>query len=220
MVRNRIIAREIAGKYLDKGNPLGWFEELYKLGKKDISLIPWCDLRPNPNLIEWLTLAGDKDVNLKECLVIGCGLDDDSEYLQSLGSMVDAFDISQTAIEICTERFPKSKVNYFVDDLTNLTIQKKYDFVFEAYTLQVLPRYTRTVALKCLPDLLKSTGKLLIICRGKDENDDEGDMPWPITKRELESLNNCLTPLNTEDYFDYHESPPVRRFRNLYKVHQ
>ena len=50
----RSIAREIAYKHLKAGDPLGWFEDLYSRSGPDPSIIPWADLIPNPNLIEWL----------------------------------------------------------------------------------------------------------------------------------------------------------------------
>jgi hypothetical protein len=50
----RATARELANQYLVKGDALGWFEELYKRAKDDAAVVPWADLRPNPNLVAWL----------------------------------------------------------------------------------------------------------------------------------------------------------------------
>jgi 2-polyprenyl-3-methyl-5-hydroxy-6-metoxy-1,4-benzoquinol methylase len=49
----RVIAREIARRYLKTGNALGWFEALYSQADadEDTSIISWADLKPNPNLI-------------------------------------------------------------------------------------------------------------------------------------------------------------------------
>ena len=52
--QQRTTAREIAKRYLNAGDPLGWFEDLYSLAGKDASIIPWADLVPNPNLVSWL----------------------------------------------------------------------------------------------------------------------------------------------------------------------
>jgi len=215
MERNRKTARELAKDYITKGRPLEWFEELYKLGRFDSSLIPWADLQPNPNLTECLAKSGSINGKIKDCLVIGCGLGDDAEYLHSLGFHVDAFDISETAIEMCKARFPKSKVKYFVDNLLNMKSKKKYDFVYEGNTLQVLPENLRKRAIDELPKLLKFKGKLLIVCRGREECDDKGNMPWPLTMNELKKLMRGMKLISEEDYFDHHEQSPVRRFRLL-----
>jgi hypothetical protein len=52
--RKRALARETAKRYLEKGTPLDWFEELYSIGKKNPSLIPWANFHPNPNLFAWI----------------------------------------------------------------------------------------------------------------------------------------------------------------------
>jgi hypothetical protein len=40
----RAAAREIAHKYLESGDPLGWFEDLYAQADEESSIIPWADL--------------------------------------------------------------------------------------------------------------------------------------------------------------------------------
>jgi hypothetical protein len=43
-------------------------------------------------------------------------------------------------------------------------------------------------------------------------------MPWPLVRDELAALSNCgLAQVAFEDFWDEHESPPVRRFRALYQ---
>lgn len=216
MIRDRRFAKELAKEYLDKGQPLSWFDKLYKNSKGDYSKIPWADLAPNPNLIEWIT-NNDKKLLGCNCLVIGCGLGDDSEYLSNLGLKVDSFDISETAVEICKTRFMHSDVNYFVDDITQLSLKEKYDFIFEAYTLQVLPPLQRDKAIKEIPTVLNDNGQLLIICRGRDETESLGEMPWPLTVSDLEYLNVNLKCIDFEDFLDKNENPTARRFRVLYK---
>jgi len=55
---NRAAAREIANRYLSKGDALGWFEELYAQANSDASVIPWADLMPNSHLVTWLDKHG------------------------------------------------------------------------------------------------------------------------------------------------------------------
>jgi SAM-dependent methyltransferase len=184
-----------------------------------MSLIPWADMATNPNLLDWFNNSD----NVKQlpqhndCLVVGCGLGDDAEFLANYGFNVDSFDVSSTAIELCKEKFPNSKVNYFCDDITEPGHLKQYDFVFEAYTLQVLPVNLRNKAIANLIKVVRPKGQLLLICRARDKHEDKGDMPWPLTKQELNVLNIHFRTLKFEDYFDPYEDTPVRRFRVLFE---
>jgi SAM-dependent methyltransferase len=219
MVRNRRFAKELAHIYHLQDRPLEWFEELYQTGKSDLSLIPWADMTPNPNLLEWFKeLENIKKIALtKDCLVVGCGLGNDAEFLADYGFNVDAFDISPTAIELCKKMHPQSKVNYFSDDVTEPHHLKKYDFVFEAYTLQVLPVNLRKKGITNLIEAVKPKGQLLLICRARNKNEDKGDMPWPLTKQDINNFNLHFRVLKFEDYLDQHEDTPVRRFRILFQ---
>jgi len=92
----RATAREIAHKHLDSGDPLGWFEDLYAQADEELSIIPWADLEPNPNLIDWLNQNGTALSGL--AINIGSGLGDDAEELSRRGFKTTAFDISASAI--------------------------------------------------------------------------------------------------------------------------
>lgn len=151
-------------------------------------------------------------------LVIGCGLGDDAEVLSRVCSEVVAFDISPTAIAWCQQRFPASEVRYCVEDILcpPSDWQEGFDFVLESYTLQVLPPSVRAEARRKIASFVAPHGRLLVICRGRDDGDDEGNMPWPLTKEEVQAFADCgLTETQFEDYVD-NEKPPVRRFRVEY----
>src|SRR5436305_284396 len=94
---DRARARELARRYLSKGDPSGWFEQLYQEGERGESIVPWKDLAPSPNLIEFweqhpLPAAG------KTALTVGCGFGDDAEQLAAWGFETTAFDVAPTAI--------------------------------------------------------------------------------------------------------------------------
>src|SRR5690349_6380964 len=72
----RTAARELAWAHIRRGDPLGWFDVLSRGAGGQASAIPWADLRANPNLSEWLSVAG---LSPGRALVIGCGLGDDAE---------------------------------------------------------------------------------------------------------------------------------------------
>ena len=91
-----------------------------------------------------------------------------------------------------------------------------FDFVLESYTLQVLPPELRARAMENVAGFVKEGGNLLLIARGRDENGPCGEMPWPLTRKELNHFTAIgLRELAFEDYQDS-EDPPVRRFRALY----
>jgi hypothetical protein len=213
----RATGREIAQKHLDSGDPLGWFEDLYLQAAGNVSIIPWVDLEPNPNLIEWLNRT--KTSGPGRALKVGSGLGDDAEELSRRDFETTAFDISQSAIAWSRRRFPQSSVTYVVTDLFSAPIEWEagFDFVLESYTLQVLPKNIRPDAAHCIGSFVKPAGMLLVITRGREPSDSEGMMPWPLTKDELFFFEDQgLKMLSFEDYMD-REDPPVRRFRVTYR---
>ena len=108
-----------------------------------------------------------------------------------------------------------STVSYVVADLFSAPDEwyGKFSFVLESYTLQVLPPQLREAAMQCITSFVAPGGTLLVIARGREPDEPEGKMPWPITKQELLFFQtHGLNRLAFEDYLD-DEDPPVRRFR-------
>lgn len=216
-IQARARARQLVSEFTQKGDHTGWFEPLYASAQGDTEQIPWADLAPNPHFVEWATeqrLQG----NGQRALVIGCGLGDDAEELARLGFAVTAFDVSATAIAWCKQRFPNSQVDYQVADLLALPREwhHQFDFVLEIYTLQTLRQEIREGAMAQIAHCLAPNGSLLVICRGRNPEDDAGTMPWPLTRAEMITFEQQgLTLTSFEDYMDPNE-PTVRRFRALY----
>lgn len=213
----RTTARDTAYKYLLAGDPLGWFEDLYDRADGDPAIIPWADLSANPNLISWLDERGSADLG-RTALKVGCGLGDDAEELARRGFETTAFDVSATAVDWCGRRFPRSRVSYVVADLLSAPKSWKgaFDFVLEAYTLQVLPPELRDRAMRSIASFVADGGLLLVIARGREPDETEGRMPWPLTGEELSVFRSFgLHDVSFEDYMD-DEEPPVRRFRAMY----
>jgi ubiquinone/menaquinone biosynthesis C-methylase UbiE len=213
---SRQFARKLAKDFIEKGDPLGWFEALYAGG--DASKIPWADQKVNPNFEAWLQQRQLQGRG-KKALKVGCGLGDDAERLAELGFGVTAFDISPTAIDWCRRRFPQSKVRYLVQDLFQTPEEWKgaFDFVLESYTLQVLLPDLRKAAIQSISRFVAPEGMLLVIARGRKPEEPKGEMPWPLVREELREFEaHGLQEVNFEEYVDK-EDPPVRRFRVEYR---
>jgi SAM-dependent methyltransferase len=220
-MNQRAIAQSLARQAVESNDPLGWFERLYALAETDGIKVPWVDLVPNSNLVEFLSknsMAG----NGRTALKIGCGFGDDAEYLSALGFQVTAFDIAPTAIAKCHARFPHSLVNYVVADLFAAKPEwmGSFDLVVEAYTLQVLPAELRKSAMKKIAEFVATEGYLLAIARARNDEEDIGLMPWPLTIAEINSFTSWdIKLLSFEDFID-NESPPVRRVRAYFQKPQ
>jgi SAM-dependent methyltransferase len=207
----------LAAEYAVKGDPTGWFEALYKEAEAGKSIVPWADRGANSGLVEFWR-ANPQATDGKKALVIACGLGDDAEQLAEWGFETTAFDISETAIRTARKRFPKSGVKYSVADLFQPPAKwdRKFDFVFEANTVQALPASMRGQAIQNIAGFVGPGGKLLAIVRGREAHEPEGEMPWPLTRAELgEFVRAGLAEENFEEYFD-NEDPPARRFRVIY----
>jgi SAM-dependent methyltransferase len=210
--------RRLARESIAQGDAVGWFDALYKGADGRWDQIPWADLSPNPYLVAWLASEEGRRCPRTPSLVVGCGLGDDAEALASAGFSVTAFDVSATAIEGCHARFPESRVHYAVADALAPppSWAGGFGLVFESYTLQVLPPPARVAAGRELAQLVAPGGLLLVLCRGRDATDPIGELPWPLTREELQAFReHGLSEMSFESFLD-DETPPVRRFRALY----
>ncbi|MEX2111989.1 MAG: class I SAM-dependent methyltransferase [Pirellulales bacterium] len=215
---DRTLARRLARESLERGDATGWFDALYSAAQGDPSVVPWADQTANPNLLDWLAQRPHEDG--RRALVVGCGLGDDAEALSERGYRVTAFDVSPTAIGWCRRRFPQSNVNYEVADALSLPAawRRSFDLIVEIYTLQTLPPELRATAISQLASCLAPGGTLLVVARARDVADEQGTMPWPLTRAELDQfVTHGLQSASFADFLDSHEAPPVRRFRAEYR---
>jgi SAM-dependent methyltransferase len=215
---DRTRARELAAEFNAKGDPLGWFEALYREAESGASEIPWADRVPNPNLLDFWK-SHPQETRNKSALTIGSGLGDDAEQLAAWGFHTTAFDISATAITGTKKRFPFTSVEYVVADLLTPpdSWRAKFDFVFESYTLQSLPPDLRAQAFPKIAEFVKPAGLLLVLARGRDPQEDAGHVPWRLTREELAEFSRAgLQEVSFEDYLDPHDTG-VRKFRVTYR---
>jgi SAM-dependent methyltransferase len=207
---NRAFSRRLAAESIANGDATGWFETLYAAAEAGTATVPWADREPNPHL-----KAALADVPAPgRALVIGCGLGDDAEYVASLGFPTVAFDVSPTAVQGARRRFPESSVDYVVADLCSPpeSWAGAFDLVVEIYTLQVLTGAARETAIEQTARLVAPGGRLLVVARAREAEDDPGNMPWPLTRAEVQSfVRYGMREVSIVDVYDAEESP-VRRW--------
>ena len=208
----------LAAESIARGDATGWFDEVYRAAGDDSSRIPWADEKPNRWLVEWL----DREHPVAQgstAVVVGCGLGDDAEELARRGFDVTAFDISETAIAWARRRFPDSSVEYRNADLFALPslLEGAFDFVFEAYTLQPLPEAVRGTAIAAVASLAAPGGTILVVSRGREDDEAPAGPPWPLSHAELRGFERAGLLLDSfEDYIDHDRGAPIRRFRVRY----
>ena len=205
--------------FQEKDDPTGWFDSIYKNANGDYKKVFWADLEPSPYLVEWLEKNPINKKNKKAC-VIGCGVGDDAQALSEFGFDVTAFDISPSAIELCINRYPNTKVDYIVADLFDYPKEwfEKFDVVYECNTIQVLPGLYRDKARDAMSSLICKDGYILVSCRSRNEGEKQDAIPLPLTKKEIDNFKtiNNLKELSFLAYDDNQE-PSVPHFFAVYK---
>lgn len=210
--------KQLASDAMRSGDSIGWFETLYQSAAGSEGMIPWAHLRADPLLVEWLASQRISGEN-RRALVVGSGLGDDAEELARCGFAVTAFDISAEAIRWSQRRFPGSPVHYMTANVLELPDEwrERFDLIAEIYTLQSLPdEALRAQAAANLARCLAPNGSLLAVCRAREQHEDRGTMPWPLTRAELAIFRRLgLREVAFED-LSHPEEPSVRLFRVEY----
>ena len=210
--KKRVRTRELAAEFNEKGDPLGWFDALYKESGGDIEKIPWADMAPNRFFKAWAESKGLKGEG-RRALVVGCGLGDDAKYLHDLGFKVTGFDISPTAIEWARKVYGEEGIQFETADLFQpyRGWLGAFDFVLEIYTIQPLPMEMRPKVIDSIAALVALGGRLVVVCRGREDDEEIGEVPWPLSKRDLSRFEeNGLRQLDFQEFWD--EEDEQRRF--------
>jgi SAM-dependent methyltransferase len=208
--------RQLSALYTAKGDPTGWFEEIYHNAAGDPSQVPWADLVANPCLIDWLrynSAPGDK------AIVVGCGLGDDVDYLAAQGFAVTGFDISVTAITMSRQRYPAIAALFNVADLFAHppSWNGHFDLVFECNTIQALTGDLRRKAITAIAGLVAPGGVVLVSCRSRNAGEKEDAFPLPLDHDEIAGFERAgLHCLSLVEYDD-DQRPPVPHFFAAYQ---
>jgi len=217
--KGREMADKLQGECEQAGQPLDWFEGLYKVADGDIAAVPWANANsaPHPGLSAWLEKT-DKPLG-GSAIDVGCGLGDNATALQDAGFEVTAFDLSQTAIDWAIERNKRSGVKFHQADLFELPPEwiGAFDFVHETYTIQALKGGLRAVAFAEIASLVKPGGQLLAICRSRPDDAETSGPPWPISPKEMQNFEKAGLTIETFEEFEVKKDRIIPHFRVLYR---
>ena len=208
----RARTRELAAEFNEKGDPLGWFDALYKESGGDTEKIPWADMEPNRFFKAWAEERGLKGDG-RTAMVVGCGIGDDAKYLNDLGFKVTAFDISPTAIEWARKTYGDTDIQFETADLFEpyRGWLGAFDFVLEIYTIQPLPMELRDRAIDAVAAFAAPGGTLVVVTRGREDDEEIDVVPWPLSKQDLSRFGeNGLREIELRDIWD--EEDEQRRF--------
>jgi SAM-dependent methyltransferase len=209
-------ARHLANDAVAAGRSADWFEPLYREAAGDEAAVPWGDGRPHV-LLPALLDHHVPNSGGRRALVVGCGLGDDAEHLADRGFDVTAFDVSPTAVDWCRRRWPRTRVDYVVADAINPPADWRaaFDLVVEIYTIQAVRDEVRAKLLANLPTWLAPGGRLLVICRGREEHETVDGPPWPLSSSDLAPLSEQLEEVHRAEHVDP-ESDGIRRDELVY----
>ena len=175
---------------VEESRPVDWFETLYSGSSTGGEGVPWANMKTHPSFDDWLT-RNPLDGNGKSALVVGCGMGDDAVELESLGFQVTAFDVSESAIKFCRERFPQSKVDFVQADLLQAQEQwhHRFDFVLEIFTIQALPPKYEEQVIENISRYTAPGGQILVIAADSPEQRSfENGPPWVRSAEHIEAF--------------------------------
>ncbi|CAN5293244.1 hypothetical protein BH20ACI2_BH20ACI2_01810 [soil metagenome] len=200
LAESRARTKELQRESAERGDVIGWFDALYKESSGNNEKIPWADLEPNHYFRTWAESTGLKG-NGRKALVVGCGLGDDAKYLHDLGFDVTGFDISPTAIEWAKRLYADTDIQFEIEDLFGPPVEwirNGFDFVLEIYTIQPLPLGMRPQVIDSIASFVGQNGRLVIVTRGRDDDEVPDEVPWPVSRQDLRSLEE--TGLEKTDF--------------------
>ncbi len=192
-----------------------FFERVYETAGGDTAFVPWADLKPKDRLQAFLA---DHPGNGRRAIDVACGLGDNAEALGAAGWRTTAFDVSGRAVAWARERFPATKVEYRVADLTALPPEWAggFDLVHECYTIQSVSGELRRAFARAIASLVAPGGRLLVYARFAPDGNNQAGPPWPLTPDEAAMFADFGLVEVSEERFDLRR--PDRVIPHLFAV--
>lgn len=221
------LAAPHAAPPLDPTGLAAHFDEVYCSANGEASRVPWAECQPCPALVQWLNTEAPVLVRPgSRTAVVGCGLGDDVVELADRGYDVIGFDISPTAVRWAARRHPDHADRFMVADLFAMPprLQRRFDLVIEAYTLQSLGVSLRPMAAAALAALVAPRGVVLAVARGREPTQCLSAClapPFPFTPDELADTLSAAGlypmhgPQSIVEFWD-HDNPPQRHLHGVF----
>ncbi len=181
-----------------------FFDAVYERAAGDEAAIPWADLAPKPQLLQWLQRnPGISNETTSTAIDIACGLGDNAEALARAGYATTAFDLAEKAIHWAKRRFPETSVDYRVADLFNPPEAwiGGFDLVHECYTLQALPPQSVGQTAAAIASLVAPGGTLLVYTRINESGAPADGPPWPLREQDALLFRSLGLTLVSKDRF-------------------
>ncbi|HJP22749.1 MAG: class I SAM-dependent methyltransferase [Alphaproteobacteria bacterium] len=197
----------------------GFFEPMYAASSTAGEGLPWAYMQANGQLVEWLDGQAPKTHRRNQrAMVTGCGLGDDAEEIARRGWDVMAFDVSESAIGLCLERFPKSPVDYRIADLFQPPDDWRgaFDLVFDNRTVQSLPYDLQPRAMASVAGLVASGGRLVIITEIVTPEHLSQNPPYRMLAESLTAYEDAGFGRQSWDEIPHRDDPPSRHARVVY----
>ncbi len=172
--------------------PENWFEDIYADTDSSGKGVPWAKLVAAPLLVKWLDRRHPRGDGAT-ALVVGCGLGDDAAELARRGFAVTAFDVAESAIALCRQRYPDLVIDWQVSELFDMPAawSGAFDLVVEHRTVQSLPPDWQTRGMAAIADLVATAGTLLVIADLRAEGAAPEGPPWRLRPEELSAFTTA-----------------------------
>jgi len=197
---------------MEPRHPENWFEDIYAGSEGEGQGVPWATLKPAPLMTRWLDRSWPQGKGAR-CLVVGCGLGDDAADLARRGFNVTAFDVADSAIAECRERFVDLTVDWQVAELFDLPAgwREAFDLIVEHRTVQSLPPQWQARGMAAIAACLAPQGRILVVADLRPEGEEASGPPWRLRPEELDAfLNAGLTRSESQESVVAHDKSRSR----------
>lgn len=179
----------------------GFFGDVYREAAGDAASVPWADLKPKAELVEWLTRNPGGG---RAAIDVACGLGDNAEAIAAAGWRTTAFDLAADAISWAGRRFPDSPVDYRVADVLDPPPHWRggFDLVNECYTLQAVPPEAMPALRAAVAALVAPGGRLLVYARVRPDGSPASGPPWPLEISQARAFADMGFELVSERRFE------------------